>query len=83
MLRDLGISRSSARVMVALLLLHKVGLLTDAIATVGVAFTLMIVFTEFPPGQLALLVPVSVYCVVVAGVTTKLVPLNAPGFKYK
>ena len=66
--------------MVALLLLHKVGLVTEAIATVGVAFTFIVVFTEFPDAQLAMLVPVNVYWVVVPGVTTKLDPLKAPGF---
>ena len=70
-------------VIVALLLLHKVGLVTEAMATVGVAYTLIIVLTEFPPGQLAPLVPVSVYCVVVAGVTTNWFRLTLPDLKYR
>ena len=59
---------------------HIVGLLTDKIDTVGVAFTVIAVVAEFALTHPAALVPVNVYVWFELGDTVKLVPVKAPGF---
>ena len=67
-------------VMVVVLPLQIVGLLTEAIAKVGEAFTLIKVCTVFVPGQFAELKPIIEYVVLEFGFTLKLVELVAPVF---
>ena len=66
--------------MVVELPLQIVALLTDAIASVGEAFTLIKVCTVFVPGQFAALKPIIEYVVFAIGFTLKLVGLVAPVF---